>query len=153
VIRSSLPELVRASGRSWWEARYSSGRVTREWDVVTGAAFVPQLVESARWDELEHEGLVGLRLLCPDGSVAELASKEDFRLFQFKVGGIAAGSGTQMSWCSAHVIGAVVDASGLCVCRAWETSEHRLLPFEDNVFAMRYRNIGAIALASLGVAI
>ncbi len=154
MITSSLADLIRASGRSWWEARYSNGRVAQEWDVASaGAALAPQLVESARWDELERDGLVGLRLLCPDGSVAELASKHDYRLFQFKVGGIAAGSNSQLRWCSAHVIGAVVDASGLCVCRAWETAEQRLLPFEDNVFRMHYRNIGAIALENVGVAI
>jgi hypothetical protein len=153
VIVLDVPALVRSSGRSWWEARYSSSRVVSEFDVATGNGAVPQLIESVRWDELEGDGLVGLRLLCPDGSVAELASREDHRLFQFKVGGIAAAAGSRLQWCTAQVIGAVIDVSGRCVCRAWETSEGRLVEFEDNVFAMRYQTIGALALENIGVRI
>lgn len=151
MLALDVASLVRASERSWWEARYSNGRVVGEWDVESGGGLVPHLVERTRWDELERDGLIGVRLLCPDGSIAELASNEDHRLFQFKVGGVAAVGGRHVQWCSAHVIGAVVDVSGRCVCRAWETVERRVVAFEDNVFAMRYASVGALALEHLGV--
>lgn len=153
MITIDLAELVRTSGRSWWQARYSNGRVVSEWDVVSGAALAPHLIEAGHWDELDRDGLIGLRLVCPNGSVAELASRADYRLFQFKVGGVTASVGRQTRWCAAHVIGAVIDETGRCVCRAWETAERRLVEFEDNVYAMRYHSIGALALEHVGVRI
>lgn len=150
---ADLDGLVRRSGRAWWEARYSNGRVVSEWDVATSAAVMPHLVEAGQWDQLETEGLVGVRLLCPDGTVAELAARQDHRLFQFKVGGITAMAGTQLRWCDAQVIGAVVDETGRCVCRAWETTERKMVAFEDNVYGMRYRSVGALALENIGVRI
>ncbi len=153
MLATDLSGLVRASERSWWEARYANGRIVSEWEVAAGVGFVPQLVEAGHWDELSHHNLVGVRLLCPDGAVTELASRQGSRLFQFKVGGVAASGGRQVHWCSAHVIGAVVDESGACVCRAWETAEWRVQGFEDNVFHMRYRSVGPLALEHLGVRI
>lgn len=151
MLATDLSELVRSSGRSWWEARFASGRVVTEWEMVSNVAAPPRLIEGGHWDELAHTDLVGVRLLCPDGTAAELASKLGARLFQFKVGGMAASAGATAQWCSAHVIGAVVDASGACACRAWETFERRLVTFEDNVFDMRYRSVGPLALEHLGV--
>lgn len=148
---ADLAGLVRESGRSWWEARYSNGHVVREWEVASPAGFMPYLVEGGRWDELDPDGLIGIRLLCPDGSIAELGARADHRVFQFKVGGLTASVGHQVRWCSAHVIGAVVDTSGRCVCRAWETGERRLIAFEDNVFRMQYRSVGPLALENIGV--
>jgi hypothetical protein len=153
MLSLDLAGLVRASGRSWWEARYSRGRVVTEWDVASSAGVLPHLVEAGHWDALERDGLVGVRLVCPNGAVAELASRDDHRLFQFKAGGAAAVGGRQLHWCSAQVIGAVVDASGACVCRAWETAEQRLVEFQDNVYAMRYRSVGPLSLEHLGVRI
>jgi hypothetical protein len=153
MIAADLAGLVRKSGRAWWQARYSSGRVVCEWDVATGAVLLPYLIEAGQWDQLERDGLVGVRLLCPDGSVGELATRNDRRLFQFKVGGVTATGGSQVQWCAAHVIGAVVDENGHCICRAWEIAERRLVEFEDNVYAMRYRSVGALALEHVGVRI
>jgi hypothetical protein len=153
MLANDLAGMIRASGRSWWEARYADGRVRSEWDVVAGGGLVPHLVEAGHWDDLDAEGLVGVRLLCPDGSVAELSSRDDYRLFQFKVGGVTAQGGSHVRWCSAHVIGAVVERSGECICRAWETAEQRLVAFEDNVYGMRYRGVGALALENVGVRI
>ena len=150
---SDLAGAIRLSGRSWWEARYRDGRVVSEWSTTPRPAdsFEPGGGESSRWEELGRKGLVGVRLLCPDGSVGELAATRDGRLFQFKVGELRVGIGNSQPWCSAHVIGGILDADGRCICRAWETRPGRLIEFADNVFDMRYLGIGPLALENLGL--
>lgn len=144
---------IRASGRSWWQARYRDGRVVSEWATTDGpqTAFALQDGASSRWEELDRRGLVGLRLLCPDGSIGELATAREGSMFQFKVGGITVGGPQPRQWCSAHVIGAVLGADGRSICRAWETGLGQLVEFEDNVYDMRYFHIGPLALENLGL--
>ena len=148
-----LAREIRESGRSWWQARYRDGRVVSEWATTSEpqTAFPFQGGESSRWEELDRKGLIGLRLLCPDGSIGELAAAREGSLFQFKIGGITVGGPSPHQWCSAHVIGAVLDADGRSVCRAWETGLGRLVEFEDNVYDMRYFHIGPLALENLGL--
>lgn len=137
----SAPAVV-AGPRPWWQARYRDGRVVSEWEPASA------------WEDLQKGGLVGIRLLCPDGVAAELESREDHKIFQFKVGGLTIGMGGQpLGWCDAYVIGAVLDADGSCLCRAWEARERRLVDFKDNVFDMKYQGLGPLGLDNLGIRI
>lgn len=106
--------------------------------------------KSSRWEEVPKKGMIGLRLLCPNGMAGELEAPEGHQFFQFKVGGVDVGMGSNSGgvkrYCDAHVIGVVVNGNGDCLCRAWETKERRLIEFRDNVFGMRYRGVGALCL-------
>lgn len=145
--------MIRSSGRSWWQARYSTGTVVSEWDTLTDKIRLPiGKGNSSRWDEVPKQGMVGLRLLCPNGMAGELEAPEGHRFFQLKAGGMDVGIGftgginNVRRFCDAHIIGVVEDADGNCLCRAWETKERRLIEFRDNIFNMKYRNIGALSL-------
>jgi len=81
----------------------------------------------------------------------ELEAPEGFRFFQLKAGGISVEMGFSSiadvsRFCDAHIIGVVEDDAGNCLCRSWETQEHRLIEFRDNIYNMKYRNIGALNL-------
>lgn len=148
--------MIRRSGRSWWQARYSDGRVLSEWETLTDKIRLPvSLGRSSRWEDVPKQHMVGLRLLCPNGMCAELEAPEGCRFFQLKHGFVdvvIGGSGSSRH-CAAHIIGMVTDANGSCYCRAWESAEKRLIQFNDNVFNMRYRGIGPLSLAVQGVRI
>ena len=145
--------MIMSSGRSWWQARYSNGKVLSEWDTLTGKVKLPfGTGSSSRWEDVPKQGMVGLRLLCPNGMAGELEAPEGFRFFQLKVGGVDVGigftggiSGTR-HFCDAHIIGVVEDDKGNCLCRAWEIKEGQLIEFRDNIYNMEYRNIGQLNL-------
>lgn len=93
--------------------------------------------------------MAGLRLLCPNGLAGELKAPEGHKFFQLKSGHADIGFGIgkpliTRRFCDAHIIGVLIDDKGNCLCRAWETMEHRLIEFTDNVFNMKYRNIGML---------
>ena len=142
--------MIRASGRSWWEARYSSGKVVSEWETLTTKLLLPSSNgKSSRWEDIPKDGMIGLRLLCPNGMAGELEAPEGHKFFQLKVGGFDVGFGPGAKtrrYCDAHIIGVVMDFNGRCLCRAWETKEKRLIEFYDNIFGMKYRNIGKLSL-------
>ena len=147
--------MIRRSGRSWWQARYAGRRVLSEWDTAQGVSkFLPILAagRTSRWEEVPKKGMVGLRLLCPNGMAGELEAPEGHRFFQLKAGGMdvgigfTGGVGSAKHSCDAHIIGVVEDIEGNCLCRAWETKEKRLIEFRDNIYGMKYRNIGALSL-------
>lgn len=149
----SISAMIKASGRSWWEARYSDSRVVSEWDTITDEAKLPTGAgKSSRWEEVPKEGMIGLRLLCPNGMAGELEAPEGHRFFQLKAGGMDVGIGFTGAvagvnrFCDAHIIGVVEDDKGNCLCRAWETKERRLIEFRDSIHNMRYRNIGALSI-------
>jgi hypothetical protein len=149
-----IAAMIRASGRSWWQARYFSGRVVSEWDTAFSKVLFPIVLASktSRWEEVEKKGMVGLRLLCPNGMCGELEAPEGFRFFQLKSGGIGVGIGFTgpaekvTRYCDAHIIGVVEDTEGNCLCRAWETQNRQLIEFRDNIFNMQYRHIGRLSL-------
>jgi hypothetical protein len=148
-----IAAMIRRSERSWWQARYSTGKILSEWDTLTDKVGLPVSIgKSSRWEEIPKRGMVGLRLLCPNGMAGELEAPEGFRFFQLKAGGIDVGIGFTGSvtgvkrFCDAHIIGVVEDAEGNCLCRAWETKERRLIEFRDNIYYMNYRNIGKLNL-------
>lgn len=146
-----ITAMIRRSGRSWWQARYSDGKTLAEWDTLTDKVRLPTgLGKSSRWEEAPKLGMVGLRLLCPNGMAGELEAPEGYRFFQLKAGSMDVGIGFTggvtgvKQFCDAHIIGVVEDDEGNCLCRAWETKERRLIEFRDNIHNMRYRSIGAL---------
>lgn len=157
-INPAIAAMIEHSGRSWWQARYSDGKVLSEWDTLTGRIRLPLgLGKSSRWEEAPKKGMVGLRLLCPNGMCGELEATEGCRFIQLKAGGIDVGFGQKGAatrrYCDAHIIGAILNTEGNCFCRAWETKERRLIEFYDNVFNMKYRNIGKLNLDVQGIRI
>jgi len=151
-----ITAMIRRSGRSWWQARYSNGHVLSEWDTLTAKLLLPiSNGKSSRWEEIEKGGMVGLRLLCPNGMAGELEAPEAHRFFQLKAGGITIGMGVggggNNRFCDAHIIGVVLDIEGSCLCRAWENKEKKLIQFQDNIFSMKYHNIGRLNLDVQGV--
>lgn len=149
-----IAAMIRASGRSWWEARYSDGKTIGEWDTLGTKLALPlaHFGHLSKWEEVPKEKMIGLRLLCPNGWCAELEAPEGHRFFQLKAGGMDVGMGFTggvtgvRRFCDAHIIGVVEDAEGNCLCRAWETKEKRLIEFRDNIYNMKYRNIGRLNL-------
>ncbi|GAJ17834.1 unnamed protein product, partial [marine sediment metagenome] len=111
--------------------------------------------KSSRWEEVPKKGMIGLRLLCPNGMAGELEAPEGHRFFQLKIGGVGvgvgAGGGGVHRFCDAHIIGVVMDIKGNCFCRAWETKEKKLIEFRDNIHNMKYRNIGSLSLEVQGL--
>ena len=139
--------MILHSGRSWWQCRYSDGKVLSEWDTLTGKLRLPfGNGASSRWEEAPKKGMVGLRILCPNGMAGELEAPEGHLFFQLKVGGVDVGQRGAGRFCDAHIIGVVGNGEGDCICRVWETKERRLLTVEDNIYRMKYRNIGALSL-------
>jgi hypothetical protein len=151
---NALGLFVRASGRSWWQARYRGGEVVSEWDTLpgmkTGLLLPGPMRRNAwrsRWEELDKAGMVGIRLLCPNGQAGELEAQRDHALFQFKVATATLGAGQSIG---AHVIGAIEDDSGTCRCFAWEPPG-RLVEFTDDVRWFRYQQVGPLGIENLGL--
>lgn len=130
-MNPAIALMIRKSGRSWWEARYTSGRVLSEWDTFSGREASLKLPlgtvgfgfgNTSRWEEVPKNGMIGLRLLCPNGMAGELEAPDGHRFFQIKHGGIdvPTGGGAGRRYTDAHIIGVVKDDEGTCVCRAWE---------------------------------
>lgn len=124
------------SGRSWWQVRYVDGRELAEWETVPGgprdARPDSAVWRATRWEEVPKRGIVGLRLLCPNGLAGELETNNpEGRFFQFKdgeldvafgVGGARRGIATRRR-ASAHVVGCVGD-DGVAECWSYENRPH-----------------------------
>ena len=149
-MNPAIVAMIRASGRSWWQARYSDGKVFSEWDTLTVKLLLPiGNGKSSRWEEAPKKGMVGLRLLCPNGMAGELEAPEGHRFFQLKVGGVGVsigGPARVSRYCDAHIIGVVTNTEGDCLCRAWETKDKKLIEFRDNIYNMAYRHVGRLNL-------
>jgi hypothetical protein len=123
------------SGRSYWMLRYTDGRIVSEADVD--------------WSLAPQKGRQALRLYCPNGHVVELGSGDcTGRLFQLKVAALKAGVGRAVL---AHVIGLVNNGNGDCQYAAWDYERGALVTGTDNVFAMKYHQIGRLAFDHLGM--
>jgi len=148
-VNPVIATMIQQSHRSWWQARYSDGRVLSEWDTLAGKVLLP-LGEgrSSRWEEVPKEHMVALRLLCPNGMAGELEAPEGKKFFQLKVGyfDVLMVKGGGKRSIAAHVIGVVKDAEGNCLCRAWSYRTNSLLEFEDNIYNMKFKNIGKLNL-------
>ena len=150
--------MIRRSGRAWWQVRYIDGKVLSEWDTLQEDIRLPiGPGRSSRWEEVPKQGMVGIRLLCPNGMAGELGGPLRTKFIQLKVGGMSVGIGftgqaaSAHRFCEAYIIGAIEDGNGNCLCRAWETQERRLIEFRDNVHDMKYRNIGKLNLEAQGI--
>lgn len=195
-----IAQMIKHSHRSWWQARYSNGRVLSEWDTIFGLKLPLgttgfQFGNTSRWEEVSKRGMIGLRLLCPNGMCGELEAREGHLFFQIKHGGvdIALGGGAGGRYTDAHIIGVALNDNGNCLCRAWEAYERftspefekaealighlaneddiarakdslasfhargygkwkwRLSEFEDNIYRMKYKNIGGLNLDVQGL--
>lgn len=126
-----ISTMIRFSGRSWWQARYSSGKTLGEWETLIEKPKLPLGITgfgfgmSSRWEEAPKSGMIGLRLLCPNGQAGELEAPEGHRFFQLKSGNVDVGIGGAKGGRSvaAHIIGVVENTEGDCLCRAWESYE------------------------------
>lgn len=176
----ALGLLIRMSGRSWWQARYADGKTLGEWDTpaMSGILAVPNADtwRSTRWEDVEKRGMIALRLLCPNGQVAELVTNNpDGRFIQLKSGGFSVGE-VNKNFCDAHMIGVLENDDQMVRCWSWEKTPHsfshnietercntcklpkvecgdgrQLVNFMDDIFAMRYRGIGGLSLTVQGV--
>ena len=171
-----VKQMILRSGRSWWMARYDSGRVLAEWETnqqdkapaLSGEekttlgslltkgfkshVYLPITSQgnTSRWEDIPKKGMRGLYLVCPVGApgVAALESTGDYQFFQLKVGYLTVGAG---STCAAHIIGQVVADNGKCICYAWEYATRKIVRFEDNVTHMAYEGIGPLNLDPVGL--
>ena len=128
-----LGYLAKKSGRSWWQVKYYGGKVISEWEGID-------------WTDISKNGIVALRLLCPNGMAGELQADDGF--FQLKSGFVEAGKQSQ---CEAHIIGVVTSINGECTCRAWDYRIKKLTEFKDNVTDMKYLNIGRLNMVVQGM--
>ncbi len=147
-VNPIIAAMIRRSGRSRWQCRYSSGKILSEWDTMTSKILLPNGPgQSSRWEEVEKQGMVGLRILCPNGMAGELEAPEGHRFFQLKSARSMPGVGHILD---AHIIGVVRDITGECLCRAWERPG-KLIEFNDNIYNMKYLHIGALSLDLQGL--
>lgn len=135
--------MIRKSGMSWWQARYSDGRILSEWNTMAN-----KIPGSSRWEEIPKNKMIGLRLLCPNGLAGELEAPEGFKFFQLKIGfmDVAMSGGKSSRSIGAHLIGVVQDIKGTCLCKAWDYKTRRLLTFTDNIYNMKFENLGPLSL-------
>jgi hypothetical protein len=150
--------MIKQTGRSFWQARYTDGRILSEWD--TGQSWMSKNLlpiflnsKTSRWEEVPKKGMIGLRLLCPNGMAGELEAPEGYKFFQLKSGYFDLNMGAPGSQHSirSHIIGVVNDANGNCLCRAWDYQKKELLQFNDNIYNMKFQNIGALGLEVQGL--
>jgi hypothetical protein len=129
---------ARFAGRSYWRLRYADGKVVSEWD--------------CDWSEAPRQGRQSLRLYCPNGQTVELGNDVDAtgRLFQLKVALLTLSQDRNLL---AHLIGIVDGADGWCRYAAWDYRRRELITGHDNVNAMRFENLGQLALENLGVSV
>lgn len=123
-------------GRAYWRLSYTDGRVVNEWDCDWSLAPLPHRQR--------------LRLYCPNGQIAELGNSWSAagRLFQLKGATLALSGERTLNY---QLIGLVEDSSGVCTCAAWDYGQQKLLTFKDNVFGMRYEQIGRLSFEAVGL--
>ena len=125
---------VIASGRPWWQVRYRDGKEIAEWEtppaVVTKHARPDASVwRKSRWEETKKQGILAMRLLCPNGMAAELDTDRLVPSFiELKVGGqdIAITAGASRRFTDANLIGVLRDDNGTLDVWAFERAPHPL---------------------------
>ncbi len=117
---AAMMQMVKLSGRPWWAVLYRDGHQLYEWGTLMHSLLTPLgLGRTSRWEEIPKDGMVSLRLVCPDGSMGELWGRAH-SFFQLKCG--VWSIGVSRSRCQAHVIGVVQTSAGDCQCYAWESA-------------------------------
>ena len=141
--------MVCLSGRSWWVCLYRDGHQRAEYDTLVNTVLTPLgLGRTSRWEDIPKDGMVSLRLLCPDGQIGELWGRPH-AFIQLKVAVTSVGDATHH--CQAHLIGVVDDAEGHCRCSVWEPHAGHLIEFRDNIYHMAYQGIGRLSLEVQGI--
>jgi hypothetical protein len=130
---------------------YSDGKIVSEWDTLKTKLLLPMgESRTSRWEEVNKDHMIRLRILCPNGMCGELEAPEGHKFFQLKSGRRFM-DGKMSSQQLAHIIGVVLDAKGACLCRSWDFQKKKLLEFEDNIYAMKYCQIGMLSLEVQGL--
>jgi hypothetical protein len=149
MIDPFIAEFIMGSGRSWWIVQYRDGCIRREWEEHPGGNRIalprPEYSSVSEWENIPKKGIIGAYLFCPNGQAAAIEQPEDGKIFQFKVGHINV-VGETSAWCSAHILGVVINANGDCQCVAWEPGRQNLTGFQDNVYDFKYQSIGRLAI-------
>lgn len=149
IVSSVVQSFIIASNRSWWQLHYNDGEVKSEWQEHPGGSKIilpsSDLSSISEWENTGKKNLTAAILLCPNGQAGGFNEPPDDRMFQFKVGHVHL-MGPDGPWCSAHILGCVIDADGNCDYFAWEPSNGRLVKGRDNVYDMKYMNIGRLAI-------
>ena len=150
-----IAAMIHKSGRSWWQCRYSDGKVLSEWDTLTDKKLLPLgNGRTSRWEEVPKDNMIGLRLLCPNGQAGELFATEGHKFFQLKSGYFdisTNGGGGPSRSTAAHIIGVVENANGDCLCKAWYYKTLQLITFNDNIYNMQFEHIGRLATEVQGL--
>ncbi|MCJ7663305.1 MAG: hypothetical protein MUO24_03590, partial [Desulfobacterales bacterium] len=129
------------------------GKILSEWETLTQTPLLPiGDGRTSRWEQVDKDNMVSLRLLCPNGQCGELGAPEGHRFIQLKSAGVTVGT-VATRYTEAHIIGVITDINGSCFCRAWDYRTRQLLEFPDNIFNMQYLHIGRLSLEVQGVKI
>jgi hypothetical protein len=129
--------MVRLSKRSWWAVLYRNGTELYEWGTLVNSVLTPLGIgRTSRWEEIPKDGMISVRLFCPNGTIGELWGRPQ-TFFQYKSGYrfVTFGSvlpdlrreAAERSHCEAHVIGVLLHADGTADCYAWEVASGCLL--------------------------
>ena len=148
---SALPlqQLIRFSGRSWWEVMLVGGRTIGEWQTTGGIELpIAHMQARSRWDQLDHSRIVAARLWCPDGSIGEVQATGAYRVFQFKAGHRT--NTHPNTIVDAHVLGTLDGEVGV---QGWEWTAQGLQQFSHpdiRALHLRYGQ-GPFSLDALGI--
>jgi len=128
---------ARLSGRSFWIMRYTDGTVIEEW--------------RQDWTQLPLKGRQKLRLVCPNGQIAELGTDHDNtgRFVQLKLAVASTSTGRQTL---AHLIGYLYGLNGETSFACWDYRTGTLQTFVDNSYDCKWENLGPLAVDHLGIA-
>jgi hypothetical protein len=144
-----LMQMVRQSKRSWWIALYRDGRQLAEYETLVSCALTPLgLGRTSRWETIPKDGMMSVRLLCPNGQIGELWGGPH-QFFQLKCA--VWSLGRTKSAVHAHLVGVVDISDGGCQCWVWEPHHGYMRGFRDNVYSMAYEHIGALNMELQGL--
>jgi hypothetical protein len=128
---------ARLSGRSFWVMKFHDGTVIEEY--------------RRDWTELPRKGRQKLRLVCPNGQVAELGTSHDNtgRFVQLK---LAVASTSMGRHTLAHLIGYLYGLNGETSFACWDYRTDTLRTFVDNAYDCKWEHLGPLAVDHLGIA-
>ena len=128
--------LARATRRSWWICKFTDGTVIPEYQ--------------RDWTELPLKGRQKVRLVCPNGQIAELGTDHDNtgRFVQLKLAVASTSTGRQTL---AHLIGYLYGLNGETSFACWDYRTGTLQTFVDNAYSCRWENLGQLAVDHLGI--
>lgn len=137
AVRGDPIALARATRRSWWVCKFTDGAIIPEWQ--------------RDWTELPLKGRQKVRLVCPNGQVAELGTDRDGtgRFVQLKLAVASTATGRQTL---AHLIGYVYGLNGETSFACWDYRLGTLVKFTDNCYDCQWKHLGPLSVDHLGLA-